>query len=272
MAKSQALSHPFRRLVPDEPMQRETDPDQDRTRRALRRQRWQLLARLHRLLDPVFVVLSVIWLVLVVIELATGALPRSLEIVVWVIWGLFVAEFLTGLLIAPARSVYLRKRWLTALSLVLPAFRIIRVASLIRFVGAARLARSVGLLRVITSINRGLGALGQTARRRGVPYVVAATAIVMLVGSAGMSFFEAANLGSAGSSSGLSAYADALWWTAYAMSTGAPSVPTTGEGRLLGWLLSIYGLAVFGYLTAILASHFVGRDVRVSPPVRATPR
>lgn len=120
-------------------MQREKDADQDRTGRALRRQRWQLVARLHRLLDPAFVVLSAIWLILVVIELATGGLPRALEILVWVIWGLFVAEFLTGLLIAPARSVYLRKRWLTALSLVLPAFRIIRVASLLRFVSAAQL-------------------------------------------------------------------------------------------------------------------------------------
>ena len=271
MARSPTLSHPFRRYVSDERMQRETDADQERIRRALRRQRWQLLARLHRALDPVFVVLSAIWLILVIIELATGALPRSLEIVVWVIWGLFVAEYLAGLLIAPTRSLYLRKRWLTALSLVLPAFRIIRIASLLRFVGAARLARSVGLLRVFASINRGLAALGQTARRRGVAYVVAATAIVLLVGSAGMSFFEgsaaAANVGAAEPSSGLNAYADSLWWTAYAMSTGAPSVPTTGEGRLLGWLLSIYGLAVFGYLTAILASHFVGRDVGVAPAI-----
>ena len=252
-------------------MQRQAASEQDRTQRALRRQRWQFVARLHRALDPVFVVLSAIWLTLVVIELATRALPRSLEFVVWVIWGLFVAEFLTGLLIAPGRWVYLRKRWLTALSLVLPAFRVIRVASMLRFVGAARLARSVGLLRVFTSINRGLAALGRTARRRGVAYVVAATAIVVLVGSAGVTFFEgpaaAANVGGDGPSSGLAAYVDALWWVAYAMSTGAPSVPTTGEGRLLGWLLSIYGLAVFGYLTAILASHFVGRDVTVSPAI-----
>jgi hypothetical protein len=32
-------------------------------------------------------------------------------------------------------------------------------------------------------------------------------------------------------------------------------MPSRGEGRLLGWLLSLYGLGVFGYLTATLASH-----------------
>lgn len=50
------------------------------------------------------------------------------------------------------------------------------------------------------------------------------------------------------------------WWTAYTMTTGAPREPFTGEGRLLGWLLSLVGLAIFGYLTAALASHFIDRD------------
>jgi len=41
--------------------------------------------------------------------------------------------------------------------------------------------------------------------------------------------------------------------------------PTQDRGRkLLGWLLSLYGLAVFEYLTATLASHFIGRE-RQSP-------
>jgi voltage-gated potassium channel len=85
----------------------------------------------------------------------------------------------------------------------------------------------------------------------------------MLVGSAGMASFESpralSEQGLAGSNA-LTDFGDALWWTAYAMTTGAPTTPASGEGRLLGWLLSLYGLAVFGYLTAILASHFIGRD------------
>ena len=228
----------------------------------MRRQRWQLLARLHRALDPLFLLLSIVWIVLVAIDLATGALPPSLEIVVWVIWALFIGEFVLGLVIAPSRVAYARKRWLTAISLVLPALRVVRIAALVRVIGAVRITRSVGMLRVITSINRGLAALGRTARRRGVMYVVASTVIVLLVGSAGMAFFEgeaaAFNVGSQ-PTSGLALFADAFWWTAYAMSAGAPSVPQTAEGRLLGWLLSLYGLAVFGYLTATLASHFIGR-------------
>jgi voltage-gated potassium channel len=239
----------------------------DAVEAALREERWALLARIYGTLEPVFVALSAVWIALVVVELVGDGLPRSLEILVWVIWGLFVVEFAVGLLIAPSRVRFARSNWLTALSLVLPAFRALRVLAAFRFLRAARIVRSVSLLRIATSVNRGLGALGRTARRRGLGYVVAATALVILVGAAGMASFESADsvrkaggTGVDGPGAGLADFGDALWWTLYAMTTGAPTAPVTAEGRLLGWVLSVYGLAVFGYLTAILASHFIERD------------
>lgn len=237
--------------------------DRDESTTRLRDERWALLERVDRTLEPVFVALSAAWIALVVAELAIGDLPRTLDILIWVIWGLFVLEFAAGLLLAPDRMRYIRANWLTVLSLVLPALRILRLAAAFRFLRGARIIRSVGLLRVLTSVNRGLAALGRTARRRGVGYVVAATALVMVVGAAGMASFESPQaLAEQGLSqaTGLADYGEALWWTAYAMTTGAPTTPVSAEGRLLGWLLSLYGLAIFGYLTAILASHFVGRD------------
>ncbi len=232
-----------------------------------------LVGRLYRAFEPAFVALSVIWVGLVVWDLALGGLPKSLEILVYVIWALFIVEFLTGLAIAPARLVYVRHRWLTLISLVLPAFRVLRVFSALRALRAVRVVRTVGLLRVATSLNRGLATVGRTARRRGLGYVLASTAIVIVVGAAGMSFFEApealgvaagGGLSTVGSLSPSQGFSEALWWTAYAMTSGAPTIPVTGEGRLLGWVLSVYGLAVFGYLTAVLASHFVDRD-RAAP-------
>ena len=43
-------------------------------------------------------------------------------------------------------------------------------------------------------------------------------------------------------------------------STGSEYRPHTGEGRLLCLLLSLYGFAAFGYVTATLATCFDGRD------------
>ncbi len=232
------------------------------------RARWSVLLWAHQRLEPVFVGLSVLWLVLVVADLVLGRLPEPIDVVVWVIWGLFIAEYAVGLVVAPDRRAYLRVRWLTALSLVLPAFRILRAFAMLRFLGAARLLRSVGLLRVLTSLNRGATTLRRVARTRGLGYLVALTVLVIVIGSAGMAAFEPGIVRSAGSSA-LAAYERALWWTAYAMTSGPPTQPASTEGRLLGWLLSLYGLAVFGYFTATLASHFIGQDGKKAAAGRA---
>lgn len=223
---------------------------------ALREERESLLEQIDSALSGVMVVLSAAWIALLVVEFAGGGLPRSLEAAVWVIWAIFVADFLLEFTIAPVKSRYLRTHWLTVVSLVLPAFRVLRLASALRVLRAGRVLRGVGLLRLLTSINRGLASLRATAARRGLGYVVGATALVMLVGSAGMAFFESASFRD---------YGEALWWTAYTMTTGAPQTPLTGEGKVLGWLLSLFGLGVFGYLTATLASHFIERDRRTPP-------
>ncbi len=227
---------------------------------ALERERETLLENVHAALDSVMVILSVAWIALLIAELVTGDLPASLTIAVWVIWGLFVLDFAIEFTIAPAKLRYLRTHWLTVLSLALPALRIVRVFAALRILRAARVVRSVGLLRVLTSINRGLGSLRVTAARRGVGYLLAATGLVVAVGAAGMASFESPAAVAGSGAEPFEDYADALWWTLFAMTTGATSQPATGAGRLLGWLLSLYGLGVFGYLTATLASHFVGRE------------
>jgi len=78
-----------------------------------------------------------------------------------------------------------------------------------------------------------------------------------------MSHFEGPATPEGGGAQAAAAFQDhgeALWWTANTMTNGPVEQPRTPDGRLVGWLLSVYGLAVFGCLTAILASHFVGED------------
>jgi voltage-gated potassium channel len=86
--------------------------------------------------------------------------------------------------------------------------------------------------------------------------VVALTALVALVGAAGMYAFEREAEGG-----GLAGYAEALWWTSMLLTTvGSEYWPRTSEGRLLALLLSIYVVSIFGYLAATLASYFIDRD------------
>ena len=81
--------------------------------------------------------------------------------------------------------------------------------------------------------------------------------IVTLVGAAGMYTFE----NDSPRGPGLNSYGAALWWTAMIMTTmGSEYWPQTGEGRLLCFFLALYSFAVFGYVTATLATFFIGRD------------
>ena len=60
---------------------------------------------------------------------------------------------------------------------------------------------------------------------------------------------------------GFTSYGDALWWTGMLLtSLGSQYWPVSTEGRILCFLISLYGFAMFGYLTAAFASFFIGRD------------
>ncbi len=207
--------------------------------------------------------LSFVWLILVAIDLVHGLTPLWQHISLG-IWIVFIVDFLVELLIAPNRWAYLKQNWLTALSILLPAFRILRVFRAFRILQAAKATRSLSLLRLLTSIRRGMGATAKTLQRRGFGYVVGLTAIITFSGAAGMALFESpAALREAGitDAKGLQSYGDALWWTAMMMTTmGSDYWPKTVEGRILGWLIAVYAFAVFGYITATIASHFIRVD------------
>jgi voltage-gated potassium channel len=214
-----------------------------------------LLRRLDAWLEVPLALLGLVWLALLVVELVWGLSP-PLEAASLVIWAVFVADFVLRVVLAPRKGPFLVRNWLTALALFVPVLRFVRFAWAARIVFAARSARGLRLLRVVSSINRGMGALGASLGRRGFGYVVALTAVVVTAGAAGMYSFERDLPGG-----GLTSYAAALWWTAMLMTTmGSEYWPRTAEGRALCLLLALYAFAVFGYVTATLATFFVGRE------------
>ncbi|MFC4638433.1 ion transporter [Deinococcus hohokamensis] len=223
----------------------------------LHRERAELLEHLDRLTDVPMTALGFVWLALLVLDLTQGLGP-GLQTLSSVIWVLFVLDFALSFVVAPDKRAYLRANWLTLLSLLLPALRVLRAVRALRTLRLLRATRSLNLVRLLTSLNRGLRAAGHTMRRRGVGYVALLTVLVGLVGAAGMLAFEDVP---AARDSGLRDYASWLWWTAMVLVTmGSDYFPKTAEGRALTWLLALYGFAVFGYLTASVASFFIGRD------------
>jgi len=202
------------------------------------------------------VVLGIFWLVLLIVEFIWG-LNRLMEGIGIAIWVVFLCDFALKFILAPRKFAYLRTNWLTAFSLILPALRIFRIVRALRVFRAASTLRGIRLVRVVSSLNRGMRVLGTSMARRGFSYVASLTLIVIFVGAAGMYAFEKDIV----KENGLSSYGAALWWTAMIMTTfGSDYWPRSPEGRALCLLLCVYAVAVFGYVTATLAIFFIGRD------------
>jgi voltage-gated potassium channel len=194
--------------------------------------------------------LGFVWLILLLIELIWG-LTKVLEYISLGIWILFIIDFLIKFVLAPHKIAYLKKSWLTAFSLIIPALRIFR---LLRFIRLLRGLRGIRLIRVVSSLNRSMNSLGATMRRRGFAYVFILTVIVTFGGAAGMYALENPN-------PGFESFGMALWWSAMRIITaGSDYWPLTPEGRGLAFLLAVFGYAIFGYVTATIATFFIGRD------------
>jgi len=218
----------------------------------LNKNRWCLLSRVNKALEVPMTTLAFIWLIITILEFTRG-LPLLFSKVVPFIWALFILQFVLEIILAPNKWTYLKHHWLTAIALILPAFRVIR---LFRFIRYMRFLRGATLVRVVTSINRGMTALRKSLAKRAVSYVISLTAIVIFASAAGIMALEKNY-----SSYFKEGYTTALWWSSMMITTmGSDYFPKSPEGRALALLLAVYGFAIFGYLTAVVAKFFIDKD------------
>ena len=219
--------------------------------RHLFRERKKLLSSFENLLEGPMVFLGFVWLILLVIELI-WELPKVLQYVSLSIWVLFIIDFLIKFLLAPVKFHFLKVNILTVVSLIIPALRVFRLFRVLRAL------RGVRLIKIVASLNRGMKSLSATMTRRGFAYVTILSLVVTFAGAAGMYAIEKGH-------AGFENYGMSLWWTSMRIITaGSDYWPITTEGRGLAFILSLFGYAIFGYVTATLASFFIGRDAEES--------
>jgi len=218
-------------------------------------ERWVVLKQLEEWIEIPMLVLSFVWLFLVLAELIWGE-ALLLEVFGTIIWIIFICDFALRFAIAPVKLTFLRSNVVTMLALAIPALRMFRVLQVFRILQAAR---GLKLLRIIATANQSMNALRRSLGRRGLGYVLLMTLAVALLGAAGMFAFESARE----VKDGFTSYVDALWWTVMLLTTmGSGFWPITAEGRVLAFLLSIYGIVVFGYVTASFAAFFIGQEAQ----------
>lgn len=193
-------------------------------------------------LDPVMGVLGIIFALLVLAEAFVsprGPVGASMLIAGWVLWGVFVAEFLARLIIAPSKTAFLKKNWWQAVFLIFPFLRLFRLLRIARVARAGRLVSSS--IRASRSASMAL-----TGR---IGWLAGVTVIVVL--SSGQLLFEFG---------GYESYAEALYQSALAAVTGQPLTGEAVAVRLLTLGLAVYSVVVFAALAAILGAFFLGED------------
>lgn len=228
----------------------EHEPGEDRRR--TRVERYRLVAEIERMLDGPTTYLAIVFAIVLAVELVLQAqeapIPPVLGWIQLAIWGVFVLHFLLGITISPDRLRYLRRNWLTAVSLVIPFLRAFRALR------AVRALRATNSVRVAAGFNRLARSLRGVLAWSRAGYAAALAATAALLGSAALLMFEAE-----APNSQITDYGEALWWATATLTTvGAASEPVTVGGRIVALVLMFGGLVLFGYVAGVVAAVLFG--------------
>jgi voltage-gated potassium channel len=155
----------------------------------------------------------------------------------WIIWGVFILDYVVRLCLAADRSRWFFRHLLDFAIVALPLFR------------PLRLLRLVVLIEVLQK------AVGD-AFRRIVVYTV--SGVLLLIYTASLAVFEKERYLHGAT---INSFGKAMWWSITTVTTvGYGDVyPVTNAGRVIAVLLMIGGISLVGVVTASLASWIIQR-------------
>jgi voltage-gated potassium channel len=197
--------------------------------------------------------LALLMIPLVVIQEAT----TDVTLIVWAerasagIWVAFVLEYLYLLTLADKKWLFVRAHWFDLLIIVLTP----PVVWLPEELEAFRALRALRVIRLLAVVGRANHTLRRFLRRDSLPYVIALSVFVVLVGGLTIHGLEPETAETVG---------DGVWWAAATLSTvGYGDIaPKTVAGRVLAVVIMVVGVGTFAALTATIASLFVQAEDR----------
>jgi len=177
--------------------------------------------------------------------------------------GIFLIDFSYRLYTAPSRSGYFFRQfgWADLLaSLPVQQLKILRIFRLVR---VYRLLREFGLKNIVRSLVKDrAGSALYTLLLMGI--------LVLQFGS-----LEMLNVESQSPDANIKTASDALWYTIVTISTVGygDRYPVTNEGRLVGTLIIVIGVGIFGTFTGYLANLFLspGKEEPAPEPTPSAP-
>ncbi|HET8885985.1 MAG TPA: hypothetical protein VFM70_06490 [Salinimicrobium sp.] len=122
------------------------------------RSRYRIFYNLEQHLEVPMFILAIVWMYFLVVEFFHG-LNKTQETIIYVIWFLFIAEYLIKLLLAPRKITYIKNNWITLIALIIPALRVFRIFYAVRLLRSVRVIRSTNIIRTFTTGKRFFSAL-----------------------------------------------------------------------------------------------------------------
>lgn len=196
-----------------------------------------------RRLDTPLSVLGILFVLLVLAQnLAQDpALVLALSVVGWVLWAVFVAEFVLRAVIARDQRRFWRRNWWQVLFLAVPFLRFLRAVALVRVLRVARVGG------VVSAALRSSRSAGRLLSGR-VTWLSAVTLVVVLSVSQILYITGAYD-----------DYGTALHDVALGTTTGEPLSAAGTASRLVEVLLGVYSVGVFATLAGALGAYFLQR-------------
>jgi voltage-gated potassium channel len=191
-------------------------------------------------------VLSILNIVLFLLPI--GDESRGVIVIVeFVLSFFFLGDFAYRFATAPNRRDYLSRRWGWADFLGSLPFTGLRIFRLLRMVRVVRILTRYGLRNTVRSLRYELAGSAMAVVLILVFVVLEAAAISVL------------RVESEDASANIRTASDAVWWGVVTIATVGygDRYPVTGGGRVIGFVLIVVGVGLFGVLTGYLANRFI---------------
>jgi voltage-gated potassium channel len=199
--------------------------------------------RFTEAVDGPMMVITILWLPILIVPLVTpvhGSVAESFLVIDFMIWGLFVIEYLVKLYLAPQRWRYVKTHILQLIIVVVPFLRPLRVLPVL-----SRLVVVGG-----SAISRGR----KIFTHKGFHFVLLFVAFLIFLCAGLVTVAEKSTHGA-----NIHDYGQGLWWAMVTVTTVGygDHFPVSPFGQGVAVILMLAGIGLIGVLTATVASYFV---------------